>query len=70
MKCNNCKNEEFEKQDGLFFCKECGVQLERNFEMEFADFENPTIRKRKLNIKTADSESSRQRAKALKGKNS
>lgn len=35
MKCSNCGGEDFEAQDGHFFCNECHVQLENYVEMEY-----------------------------------
>lgn len=35
MKCSNCGGEEFEAQDGHYFCAECHVQLENFIEMEY-----------------------------------
>lgn len=36
-KCRQCLGEEFTLQDGLYFCNECGIQIESLVEMEHDD---------------------------------
>lgn len=64
MKCNNCKNESFEFQDGFFFCVECHIQHEQTVLMEVNEEFQSNLRK----IYLAD-ESTKQsnREKYLKG---
>lgn len=47
MKCNNCEGENFEAQDGLYFCAECHIQFKNFVEMEYNDKfeENKRIRR-------------------------
>lgn len=65
MKCTNCRNENFEAQDGLYFCTECGIQQENAFVMEADEAYNPNLRK----VYVADDTIKKaKRAKYLKGK--
>jgi uncharacterized Zn finger protein (UPF0148 family) len=34
LKCRQCQGIDFNLQDGLYFCNECGVQFENLVEME------------------------------------
>lgn len=39
LKCRQCHGEDFNLQDGLYFCNECGIQIENLVEMEHEEFD-------------------------------
>jgi uncharacterized Zn finger protein (UPF0148 family) len=43
LKCRQCQGEDFDLHDGLYFCNECGVQIENLVEMEY-DEHNANLR--------------------------
>jgi hypothetical protein len=63
MRCRQCLGEDFDLQDGLYFCAECGIQVENLVEMEYEEF-NENLQSQKK-VKVGDDK--KRQKEALKG---